>query len=102
DTKTSCVGGNTLNLIESQDKLSALVNFFIDAKEDLLCSDPSTNYFFDPVHPAERVQRLFGYVGKEMVTAIIQGQQYQMTEAGILALISQHNLGTPAPKPARI
>ncbi|KAI8318966.1 hypothetical protein GQ54DRAFT_320728 [Martensiomyces pterosporus] len=102
DTQTSCVGGNTLNLIESQDKLSALVQFFIDAKEDLLCSDPSTNYFFDPVHPAERVHRLFGYVGKEMVAATIQGQQFQLTESSILSIISKYNLGTPAPKPASV
>ncbi|KAI8318444.1 hypothetical protein GQ54DRAFT_251767, partial [Martensiomyces pterosporus] len=102
DVKTSCVGGNTLNLFEAQDKLSALVQFIIDAKENLMCSDPSTNYFFDPVHPAERVHRLFGYVGKEMVSAIVQGQQFQLTEANVLSIINKYHLGTPAPKPASV
>ncbi|KAI8318445.1 hypothetical protein GQ54DRAFT_321867 [Martensiomyces pterosporus] len=102
DTTTSCVSGNTTNLAELQGKHCALLNFITSAKKDLMCSDPSTHYFFDSIHPAERIHRLYGYISKEVVSAIMQGHQYQMTEAKILALISQHNLGTPAPKPASV
>ncbi|KAJ2474439.1 hypothetical protein GGI02_000061 [Coemansia sp. RSA 2322] len=102
NTKTSCVGGNLLNLVQAENKLLALFQLVLDANENLLCSNPSTNYFFDPVHPAERVQRLFGYYGKEVMTAIIQGQNYELSEANILSLISKYNLGTAAPKPAKV
>ncbi|KAJ2463714.1 hypothetical protein GGI02_005175, partial [Coemansia sp. RSA 2322] len=102
DTKTSCVGGNLLDLVQAENKLLALFQLVLDANEDLLCSNPSTNYFFDPVHPAERVQRLFGYYGKEVMTATIQGQNYDLSEANILSLISKYNLGTAAPKPATV
>ncbi|KAJ2892930.1 hypothetical protein IWW38_003038 [Coemansia aciculifera] len=102
DVKTSCVGGNVLNLVQAEDKLLALLQLVLDAKDDLLCSDPSKNYFFDPVHPAERVQRLFGYYGKEVMAAMVQGTTYDLNEANILSIISKYNLGTPAPKPVAI
>ncbi|KAJ2738954.1 hypothetical protein GGI20_006188, partial [Coemansia sp. BCRC 34301] len=102
DVKTSCVGGNLLNLVQAKDKLLALLQLVLDAKDNLLCSNPSTNYFFDPVHPAERVQRLFGYFGKEVMAAMIQGTTYELNEANILSIIRKYNLGTPAPKPARV
>ncbi|KAJ1963410.1 hypothetical protein GGI12_002064 [Dipsacomyces acuminosporus] len=102
DTTTSCVGGNSLNLIQSKDKLGAFIKFIVDAKEDLMCSNPSTNYFFDPVHPAERVHRLFGYVGREQVYATLSGTPFELTEAKVLDVIKKYNLGTPAPKPAKV
>ncbi|KAJ2017418.1 hypothetical protein IWW57_005365 [Coemansia sp. S610] len=102
DVKTSCVGGNFLNLVQAEDKLLALLQLVVDAKDNVICSNPSTNYFFDPVHPAERVQRLFGYYGKEVFASLIQGTTYHLNEANILSLISKYNLGTPAPKPARV
>ncbi|KAJ1665293.1 hypothetical protein IW140_000647 [Coemansia sp. RSA 1813] len=102
NTKTSCVGGNTLNLVQSDNKLIALLQLILDAKEDLMCSNPSTNYFFDFVHPAERIQRLFGYFGKEMVAAILSGKTFELNEANILSIITKYNLGTPAPKPVAV
>ncbi|KAJ2447454.1 hypothetical protein GGF42_005434 [Coemansia sp. RSA 2424] len=102
DVKTSCVGGNLLNLVQAEDKLLALLQLALDSKDNVLCSNPSTNYFFDPVHPAERVQRLFGYYGKEVMVAMVQGTTFDLNEANILSIISKYNLGTPAPKPASI
>ncbi|KAJ1964445.1 hypothetical protein GGI12_001429 [Dipsacomyces acuminosporus] len=102
DTTTSCVGGNTLNLIQSKDKLAAFIKWVMDVKEAFMCSDPSTHYFFDLEHPAERIHRLFGYAGKELVAAALSGKTFEMNEANLLTLISKYNLGTPAPKPARI
>ncbi|KAJ2801745.1 hypothetical protein H4R21_002684, partial [Coemansia helicoidea] len=99
---TSCLGGNFLNLLQADNKLTALLNLVLDAKDDLMCSDPSTNYFFDIVHPTERVQRLFGYFAKHAIDAARSGKTYEMTEANMLSLIKTYNLGTPAPKPARI
>ncbi|KAJ1964446.1 hypothetical protein GGI12_001430 [Dipsacomyces acuminosporus] len=102
DTTTSCIDGNTLNFARSNDKLAAFIKWVIDAKEAFMCSDPSTHYFFDLEHPAERIHRLFGYAGKELVTAALSGKTFEMNEANLLTLISKYNLGTPAPKPARI
>ncbi|KAJ2911017.1 hypothetical protein GGI21_000266 [Coemansia aciculifera] len=67
-----------------------------------VCTDPSNHYFFDDVHPAERVQRLFGYYTFTAISAKAQNTVYELNEANILALISQYNLGTPAPKPVAI
>ncbi|KAJ2660703.1 hypothetical protein IWW48_002800 [Coemansia sp. RSA 1200] len=102
NVKTSCVGGNVLNLVQSDNKLAALLKLIVDAKENLMCSDPSTNYFFDFVHPAERIQRLFGYFGKEMVSSALQGKALELTEDSILSIINKNNLGTPAPKPVAV
>ncbi|KAJ2715468.1 hypothetical protein H4R19_001193 [Coemansia spiralis] len=102
NVETACVGGNTLNLVQADNKLSALLNMVLDAKNDLMCTNPSTNYFFDIVHPAERVQRLFGYYAKHLIDAARSGQTYDMIEANMLSLITTYNLNTPAPKPARI
>ncbi|KAI9469387.1 hypothetical protein LPJ78_005616 [Coemansia sp. RSA 989] len=102
NVKTSCVGGNVLNLIQSDNKLMALLKLVVDAKENIMCSNPSTNYFFDFVHPAERIQRLFGYYSHEMIAALQKGQTLELTESTILSIIKQYNLGTPAPKPVAV
>ncbi|KAJ1746203.1 hypothetical protein LPJ79_005955 [Coemansia sp. RSA 1821] len=102
NVKTSCVGGNVLNLIQSDNKLMALLKLVVDAKKNIMCSNPSTNYFFDFVHPAERIQRLFGYYSHEMIAALQKGQTLELTESAILSIIKQYNLGTPAPKPVAV
>ncbi|KAJ2807768.1 hypothetical protein H4R20_001146 [Coemansia guatemalensis] len=102
NVKTSCVGGNVLNLVQSDNKLIALLKLVLNAKENLMCSNPSTNYFFDFVHPAERVQRLFGYYSSELISALKEGKALEMSEATMLSIIQKYNLGTDAPKPAAI
>ncbi|KAJ1952921.1 hypothetical protein EC988_003292 [Linderina pennispora] len=102
DVSTSCVGGNLLDFVETDNFLAALINFFMDAKNAIMCSNPGTNYFFDPIHPAERIQRLFGYLGFEMVKTTLQGGTYDINEANILNIIKTYSLNSPAPKPASI
>ncbi|KAI8319921.1 hypothetical protein GQ54DRAFT_299002 [Martensiomyces pterosporus] len=102
DTKASCVGGDALNLFEDDNHVEALLKFFFDLKDTILCSDPSKNYFFDPLHPNERAHRLFGYYTLELVKARLAGSTYELTEAGLIALIQTHKLNSPAPKPAKI
>ncbi|KAJ1721149.1 hypothetical protein LPJ61_006075 [Coemansia biformis] len=102
DVTTSCVGGNFLNLLQADNKMIALLDLVLNADENVMCDNPSTNYFFDIVHPAERVQRLFGYFAKSVVDAARKGQAFEMNEANILSLIKTYGLNTPAPKPARV
>ncbi|KAJ2720640.1 RasGAP protein [Coemansia sp. Benny D115] len=102
DTKTSCVGGNLLNLVQADNKLLALLKLIVNAKENLMCSDPSKSYFFDFVHPAERIQRLFGYYGKELVTALISGTTVDLSEAKLLSIIQKYNLGSAVSKPVKV
>ncbi|KAJ2225369.1 hypothetical protein IWW45_007914 [Coemansia sp. RSA 485] len=102
DVKTSCVGGNLLNLVQADNKLMALLKLIVNAKENLMCDNPSENYFMDFVHPAERIQRLFGYYSKELVSAIQSGKQFPPTEETLLALISKHNLGSTVAKPVQV
>ncbi|KAJ1667505.1 hypothetical protein IW140_003015 [Coemansia sp. RSA 1813] len=66
------------------------------------CADPSTSYFFDAVHPAERVHRLFGYYSWKAISALLSGSTYELNEANLLSLIKTYKLGTVAPKPAAI
>ncbi|KAJ2705389.1 hypothetical protein FB645_002469 [Coemansia sp. IMI 203386] len=66
------------------------------------CADPSTHYFADSVHPAERVHRLFGYYAWKQVLSLLQGTDFALTEANLVSLINTYNLGTVAPKPAAV
>lgn len=102
DVKTSCVGGNFLNLIQSENKLMALLQLILDAKDDLLCTEPGKNYFFDPVHPAGRVQRLFGYFGKDLMMAVLAGKDLPVTEQVLLDTIKRYNLDSPVAHPVAI
>ncbi|KAJ1802484.1 hypothetical protein LPJ75_006174, partial [Coemansia sp. RSA 2598] len=102
DVKTSCVGGNLLNLIQADNKLLALLKLIVDAKQNLMCDDPSENYFMDFVHPAERIQRLFGYYSREVIMAAKSGKQLPPNEDTLLALVSKYNLGGAVAKPVRV
>ncbi|KAJ1723464.1 hypothetical protein LPJ53_002172 [Coemansia erecta] len=96
DVADACV--DSLNLTS----LSSLLSSTASTSADSACADPSTYYFFDSVHPAERVHRLYGYYAWKQAIAILQGTTYDLTEANMLSLINQYNLGTVAPKPATV
>ncbi|KAJ2845568.1 hypothetical protein J3B02_004644, partial [Coemansia erecta] len=102
DVKTSCVGGNLLNLVQADNKLIALLKLIVNANENLMCDNPSENYFMDFVHPAERIQRLFGYYSRELVLAVQSGKQLPPSEDTLLALISKYNLGSAVAKPVQV
>ncbi|KAI7822298.1 hypothetical protein BX661DRAFT_216646 [Kickxella alabastrina] len=99
---TSCVGGNALNLLQADNKLLALMKLIFDAKENLMCADPSKSYFFDFVHPGEKITRLFGYYTKELIDAVNSGKQMSMTEDNLLNIINKYSLGSPVAKPVQI
>ncbi|KAJ2078758.1 hypothetical protein H4R24_004260 [Coemansia sp. RSA 988] len=101
NTENSCLGTDILGIIARGEELGP-VKFATEVKQSLVCSDPSANYFFDIVHPAERVQRLFGYYFRERLVYVSNGESLEIDEESILNTIQKYNLGTPAPKPARV
>ncbi|KAI8319920.1 hypothetical protein GQ54DRAFT_299001 [Martensiomyces pterosporus] len=102
DTTTSCIGGNALNMIGGQNYIGALQKFIFNTMDFVFCGNSSTTYFFDPIHPNDRVHRLFGYYVHEVIAARLADSAYELTEDGLLALIQTHNLNTPAPRPAQV
>ncbi|KAJ2705388.1 hypothetical protein FB645_002468 [Coemansia sp. IMI 203386] len=96
DTSSSCVPGiNT-------DSLAGVLGSILNSSSNDMCADPSVLYFFDDIHPAERIHRLYGYFGNELAKAHFNGKTYEVTEENLLSLISTYNLGTVAPKPATV
>ncbi|KAJ2722539.1 hypothetical protein GGI07_003246 [Coemansia sp. Benny D115] len=105
DTTNSCVGGNALSLFTSHNHCEALIRFAMDIKGTLLCSNPSKNYFWDPIHPGERVHRLFGYYANEFFNSLKAGNSsglYKPSASNLLKLVSKYGLNSDAPKPVRI
>ncbi|KAJ1956691.1 hypothetical protein EC988_001215 [Linderina pennispora] len=81
--------------------LQGLIDLLTNLGE-VICSNPTEHYFMDPVHPAERVQRLFGYYMYEAIHALRSGSSFDLNEANLLSLIGKFGLNTAAPKPAAI
>ncbi|KAJ2379633.1 hypothetical protein IW150_000022 [Coemansia sp. RSA 2607] len=96
DTTNACVQGIDTSSLEGV--LSSILN----SSNNKLCADPSALYFFDDMHPAERIHRLYGYFGKELASAAFQKTTYEVTEANLLSLISKYNLGSAVAKPVAI
>ncbi|KAJ2794471.1 hypothetical protein H4R20_006214 [Coemansia guatemalensis] len=95
------VTGACLDTLDTKSAAS-MINSCMNDASDSVCTDPSTFYFFDSVHPSERVQRLFGYYSWKEISALKEGKSFEPTEANLLSLINTYNLGTAAPKPAAI
>ncbi|KAJ2481832.1 hypothetical protein IWW56_001448 [Coemansia sp. RSA 2131] len=89
---------DTLNTSSPKETIAARIN----ASSENVCIDPSRFYFFDSVHPSERIQRLFGYYNWMNINSQRQGKAFEPTESNLLLLIKKYKLGTPAPKPAAI
>ncbi|KAJ1951313.1 hypothetical protein FBU59_000237 [Linderina macrospora] len=102
DTTHACLGGELLHFFQDNNFAQSLINFVTHLDEALMCKDPSVYYFFDPVHPAERVQRLYGYFSYKVVNAWMKGQTYELNEANLLSIIGEYKLNSPAPKPAML
>ncbi|KAJ1667504.1 hypothetical protein IW140_003014 [Coemansia sp. RSA 1813] len=96
DTKSSCIAGLVTESVG--DLLLSIIN----SADTPTCADPSTKYFFDDIHPAERIHRLFGYYANELVKALFSGSTYDLNEENLLYLISTYKLNTKAPKPASV
>ncbi|KAJ2205327.1 hypothetical protein IW143_005341, partial [Coemansia sp. RSA 520] len=89
---------DTLDISSSKATITARTN----VPNESVCIDPSRFYFFDNVHPAERIQRLFGYYNWMEINAQRQDKVFEPTESNLLLLIKTYKLGTLAPKPAAI
>ncbi|KAJ2909290.1 hypothetical protein GGI21_002029 [Coemansia aciculifera] len=96
DTTSPCIEG-----IDA-DSIGGLLASIMNCSHNPRCPDASLHYFFDTIHPNERVHRLYGYFVKELVAALFQGSTYNITEDNLLSIISKNNLGTQAPKPVKI
>ncbi|KAJ1902093.1 hypothetical protein LPJ66_000268 [Kickxella alabastrina] len=70
--------------------------------ENIMCADPIKSYFFDFVHPGEKITRLFGYYIKELIDAVNSGGQMFMTEDNLLNTINKYSLGLPVANPVQI
>ncbi|KAJ2793006.1 hypothetical protein H4R20_006679 [Coemansia guatemalensis] len=97
-----CINGDTSGFAAAENKLVEVLKYSYDAPNSQVCDDPSKYLFFDVLHPTERLHRMLGYVAFEMIGAIQQGSQLEITEASILEIIKKYNLGTPVSKPAKI
>ncbi|KAJ2813075.1 hypothetical protein H4S07_000944 [Coemansia furcata] len=97
DVTTACLSASANDY-----SLKTLISSAMGISPKGVCSSPSTNYFFDDVHPAERVHRLFGYYSYSAIAAKAQNSVFELNEANLLSLITKYNLGTPSPKPATI
>ncbi|KAJ2250733.1 hypothetical protein IW137_001034 [Coemansia sp. RSA 1287] len=80
----------------------AMITSCMNVSSESVCTDPSKFYFFDDVHPSERVQRVYGYYSFMEISALKEGKVFELNEANLLSLINAYKLGTPAPKPAAI
>ncbi|KAJ2078754.1 hypothetical protein H4R24_004256 [Coemansia sp. RSA 988] len=100
DTKSFCVGGSWLKLFEDHLYLTTLLKFITFADDTLACNDPSVYFFFDPIHPSERVHRLFGYFISEHVQNLEAGHKPPaITEDMLISLIEKYNLEQTVQKP---
>ncbi|KAI9504440.1 hypothetical protein GGI25_003292 [Coemansia spiralis] len=110
DTKSFCAGGRWLGLFEDHISFNDFFEYAVFESGDLRaqgCDDPASKFFFDPIHPTERVHRLFGYYAHQFLESLATNKHSNATDGlltrdGLVSLITKHNLSAPAPKPASI
>ncbi|KAI9502355.1 hypothetical protein GGI25_004752 [Coemansia spiralis] len=102
DITGSCVGGNALQLFLGKNHIEALLAFALDLKGALLCSNPEEHFFWDPIHPNDRVHRLFGYYVYKAIKSSESDSLFAPSEANLLSLIYTYNLNSTPLKPAKI
>ncbi|KAJ2145798.1 hypothetical protein IW142_002423 [Coemansia sp. RSA 564] len=102
DTTNSCVGGEILELLTGSSSWTSLLDSEFNIKEAIVCSDPQAHFFWDPLHPADRVHRLFGYYVNVVITERIRGNTVTLSEDLLIQLISKHKLNTIPPRPASL
>ncbi|KAJ2660484.1 hypothetical protein IWW48_002948 [Coemansia sp. RSA 1200] len=103
-TGSSCIAGNVMDLVENNKRMEAILRLAFDLKGALICDNPQDHIFWDPIHPNDRIHRLFGYYVNELIKAQAagNGQAFALSETNILSLVSKHNLGSDTKKPAQI
>ncbi|KAJ1951311.1 hypothetical protein FBU59_000235 [Linderina macrospora] len=98
----ACVGGELRRLFQDGNLVQHLIDLVINLDEVLMCRSPTEYYFFDSVHPSERMHRLFGYFTYEAITAQRSGSTFSLNEANIISVIQKYSLNSAAPKPASL
>ncbi|KAJ2488020.1 hypothetical protein IWW37_005011 [Coemansia sp. RSA 2050] len=98
DTQSFCVGGSWLSLFDDEISLSKFLGFLFSSDTKPLCADPSSHFYFDPIHPNDRVHRLFGYCAHEIIARQVVGlPPFEFTKENLIALIAKHKLGASTP-----
>ncbi|KAJ1946785.1 hypothetical protein GGF37_000933 [Kickxella alabastrina] len=99
---SACLGGNTLKLVNSKNRMWMFISMLFNVSETLMCSSPENSYFFDVLHPGEKITRLFGYYSNALIKFANIGKQLPPTKANLLAIINKYNLGSTVVKPVQI
>ncbi|KAJ2834521.1 hypothetical protein FBU31_001766, partial [Coemansia sp. 'formosensis'] len=96
DTRSFCVGGSWLSLFDDEISLRKFLKFLFSSDSKPMCTDPSSHFYFDPIHPTDRVHRLFGYCAHQIIARQIAGlPPFEFTKETLIALITKHELGVP-------
>ncbi|KAJ2159499.1 hypothetical protein GGF46_002995 [Coemansia sp. RSA 552] len=95
------VTGACLDTLDTSTQ-AARMNSAMNATVGSVCTDPSEFFFFDDIHPTERVHRLYGYYLWKALAALKKGKSFHLCESNLLSLIKNYNLGTPVSKPVAI
>ncbi|KAJ2071465.1 hypothetical protein GGH13_003334 [Coemansia sp. S155-1] len=94
DTRSFCVGGSWLSLFDDEISVSKFLRFLFSSDSKPMCTDPSSHFFFDPIHPTDRVHRLFGYCAHQIIARQVAGlPPFEFTNENLIALIARHKLG---------
>ncbi|KAJ2532625.1 hypothetical protein GGH20_001054 [Coemansia sp. RSA 1937] len=101
DSTTACVGKKYVDMFVDGETPD-FENMPKNVTDSLVCSSPSTNYFFDYFHLGERVHRLLGYYSSEYAKALQSGKSFELDENTLLELVHRYNLGTNVSKPVNV
>ncbi|KAJ2720637.1 hypothetical protein GGI07_004482 [Coemansia sp. Benny D115] len=102
DIESYCVGGKWLAMFEDQLEYAEILKFLLEFGNKNTCADSATKFFFDPIHPSERVHRLFGYYVHMVIAGQGTGTQFVLSEKSLLELIDKYKLDSKVSKPAAI
>ncbi|KAJ2449321.1 hypothetical protein EV183_004952 [Coemansia sp. RSA 2336] len=98
-----CISGSWLALFEDRLLFSNVLKFAISDDSVDECADAGSLFFFDPIHPSERVQRLFGYYMYEYIQNLDAGlPSLVASDKVLLNLTTHYKLYTPVVKPVAI
>ncbi|KAJ1742818.1 hypothetical protein IWW42_003966 [Coemansia sp. RSA 1085] len=98
-----CISGSWLALFEDHLLLSSVLKFAISDDSVDECTDAGSLFFFDPIHPSERVQRLFGYYMYEYIQNLDAGLPALVASDKVLLNLTTHyKLYAPVAKPVAI
>ncbi|KAJ2583443.1 hypothetical protein GGH95_001000 [Coemansia sp. RSA 1836] len=93
DTKSFCVGGGSssswLGLFDDELSLTKVAKYLVAGSGSSVCHDPGSHFYFDPIHPADRVHRLFGYCVYQVIAGYGKGlSAFEFSEDNLIAVIA--------------